>query len=139
MQTLVTQKKVTVYAFVIMPNHIHLLWVIRPEYKPSDVQRDFLKWTARQLLNELKTNEPHKLSEFKVEAGDRTYQIWERNALGVQVYTDEVMFQKMKYIHENPIVEKWKLALMPEEYFYSSASFYFNGDKRWEFLTHVRD
>jgi len=138
LQTLVAQKKVSVYAFVIMPNHIHLLWTIHPEFKPADVQRDFLKWTARQLLNNLKTNEPQKLAEFKVETGDRNYQVWERNSLGVLVYTDKVMFQKMKYIHENPVVEKWKLAKLPEEYLFSSALFYFSGDTRWEFLTHVR-
>ena len=138
LQTLVSQKKVTIYAFVIMPNHIHLLWAIHPEFKPADVQRDFLKWTARQLLTDVKRNEVHKLAEYKVDAGDRNYQVWERNALGVLVYNDDVLFQKMKYIHENPVVEKWKLAQLPEEYLFSSASFYYSADTRWEFLTHVR-
>ncbi len=140
LETLVTQKKVTVYAFVIMPNHIHLLWTIHPEYKPADIQRDFLKWTARQLLNELRKDEPHKLSEYKVKTGDRQYQVWERNSLGIQVYSDEVMLQKLKYIHENPVAEKWKLSVLPEGYNFSSASFYFSGDDtKWKFLTHVRE
>ena len=36
------------------------------------------------------------------------------------------MIQKMEYIHNNPCRKKWILADAPEEYQYSSASFYLN-------------
>lgn len=43
---LVKNKRVRVFSFVIMPNHIHLIWQMLPEHKPNAVQRDFLKYTA---------------------------------------------------------------------------------------------
>jgi putative transposase len=35
------------------------------------------------------------------------------------------LLQKLNYIHNNPVADKWKLAKLPEEYLHSSASFYF--------------
>ena len=45
---LVQEKRVVVYSFVIMPNHLHLIWQMLPGYKRKDVQRDFLKFTANK-------------------------------------------------------------------------------------------
>jgi REP element-mobilizing transposase RayT len=46
---------VKVAAFVIMPNHLHLIWRIQNECRLEDVQRDFLKFTARELLRLIET------------------------------------------------------------------------------------
>ncbi|MBF9254227.1 transposase [Pontibacter sp. 172403-2] len=46
---LVENERVQVYGFVIMPNHIHLLWKMEESHKWEDVQRDFLKYTAQQI------------------------------------------------------------------------------------------
>lgn len=46
---LVENKRVKVYGFVIIPNHIHLLWKMEEPHKREDVQRDFLKYTAQQI------------------------------------------------------------------------------------------
>jgi hypothetical protein len=43
------------------------------------------------------------------------------------------------YIHQNPIQEKWNLIDLPENYGYSSASFYIENKKSWSFLTHYYD
>ena len=46
---LVSDKRIKVYAFVIMPNHIHLTWrILEPHFKVN-VQRDFLKFTAQKI------------------------------------------------------------------------------------------
>ncbi len=47
--------------------------------------------------------------------------------------------QKLDYLHNNPLQNHWNLALTPEEYHYSSAGFYFNGNLRFPFLSHYRD
>src|SRR4028118_1089819 len=52
-----TKKQVTVYAFVIMPNHIHVIWQIHDRIKKEDFQRDFLKFTAKQILNWCSVND----------------------------------------------------------------------------------
>ncbi len=50
-----------------------------------------------------------------------------------------VFVQKLNYIHNNPVQEKWQLALCPEEYEFSSAKFYETGIDDFGFLTHFRE
>jgi putative transposase len=132
----VKEKRVYVYSFVIMPNHIHLIWQIREGYERQDVQWDFLKHTAQRMISDLKVKHPKVLDRFKVNAKDRTYQIWERNPLSIDLFSEKVLLQKLNYVHQNPLQEKWKLVEAEASYEYSSASFYQNGKSKWDFLSH---
>lgn len=88
---LVTHNRIFVYAFVIMPNHIHLIWQMKEGINPSHVQRDFLKYTAQQIKFDLQKNQPEVLERFKVSVKDRNYQIWEHRPLsryGQNMYTN---------------------------------------------------
>lgn len=38
--------------------------------------------------------------------------------------------------HSNPVQEKWRLVDRAEDYVFSSASLYANGDRRWPVLRH---
>ena len=131
---LVNDKRVVIYAFVIMNNHIHLIWQVSDAYKLTDVQHSFMKYTARMILKELRNNHKKVLALFEVNAKDRRYQIWERNPLSVSLFSKKVFLQKLDYIHNNPV--RAGLCTLPEIYKYSSAAFYFNGDKYWDFLSH---
>jgi putative transposase len=133
---LVEKKRVRVFGFVIMNNHLHLIWQMLGDHKPDAVQRDFLKYTAQQIKFHLQNINPELLERCKVQAKDRTFQIWKRNALSIDIYSEEVMLQKLNYTHNNPV--KAGLAMMPEQYFYSSASFYILQDDRFEFSSHYR-
>jgi REP element-mobilizing transposase RayT len=127
--------RVTVYAFVIMENHFHLIWQMLGEHKREDVQRDFLKYTGQQILKHLRNEKPPLLAELMVNARDRKYQVWERNSLSIPLWSGGVIWQKLEYIHYNPV--KAGLCNYPERYYYSSANFYFNGVKDWDFLVLV--
>jgi putative transposase len=133
---LVKQKRIKVYGYVIMPNHIHLIWFILDEDPNNNIQRDFLKFSSQKILADLKKNDPRMLKRFLVNASDRTYQVWERNPLSIELYSHDVMLQKLNYIHNNPLQEKWKLCEAPEDYRYSSARFYVNGKDEFGFLSH---
>ena len=50
---LVENERVKVYGFVIMPNHIHIIWRIDENHKLEDVKRDFLKYTAQMIKFDL--------------------------------------------------------------------------------------
>ncbi len=134
---LVKENRVKVNAFVIMDNHFHLIWQMKPGHKPDAVQRDFLKFTSQQIKFDLQKNNPLFLEQFRVDAKDRTYQIWERNPLSIDLYTSKVFDQKLDYLHNNPFVEG--LCKYPEDYYYSSALFYEKGINKFEFLTHWVD
>lgn len=132
---LTTNKRISVYAFVIMSNHIHMIWQMLGDHKREDVQRDFLKYTAQKIIRHLKLNDSALLAELLIQTKDRRYQVWQRNSLGVPLWSDLVLWQKLEYIHTNPV--KAGLCSDATEYVYSSARFYFRGDNSWSFLSHV--
>jgi putative transposase len=134
---LVEDKRIKLYAFAIMSDHIHLIWQMQPLIHPQHVQRDFLKYTAQQIKLDLQKNNPGALSHFEADANDRTYQFWKRRSLSIELRTDKVYQQKLDYIHWNPV--KAGICKLPEEYSYSSALFYHTGIDNWGFLTHHRD
>jgi len=136
---LVEHKRVKVFSFVIMPNHLHLIWQIQPGNEREDVQRDFLKYTAQKIRFDLMDNSPALLKQFEVAASDRKYQFWVRNTLSVDLYSHQTFVQKLNYIHHNPVHERWALSTVPEDYHYSSALFYETGADNWGFLTHYVD
>jgi putative transposase len=136
---MVTKKWVEVNAFVIMSNHIHLIWQIKEGYERDAVQRNFLKFVSQTIKRDLEKNHPKVLARFYVNAKDRKYQFWERNPLSIDLWTKEVFIQKMEYIHNNPVAAG--LCVYPEDYKYSSAKFYESGNDNpiaigFDFLTH---
>ena len=68
--------------------------------------------------------------------GRRNYQFWERNSLSIDLWTPDVFTQKVDYINNNPLQEKWRLAEFPEDYKYSSAKFYYSGHDEFGILAH---
>lgn len=46
---------------------------------------------------------PAFLKTFKVNAKDSAYQIWERNALTVVLFTSKVLYQKLDCVHLDPV------------------------------------
>ena len=134
LQFLVREKRVELNAFVIMSNHIHLIWQIQKGHKRENVQRDFLKYTSQIIKKDLQFNHQNVLKVFEVNAKDRKYQVWQRNPLSIDLWTKEVFIQKMEYIHDNPVTAG--ICIYPEQYKYSSAKFYETGEDEFGVLTH---
>ena len=131
-------KQVSIYAFVIIPNHFHALWQLHDGIDKMSFQRDLLKFTARSILKFMLMNDILLLNQLKVKAADRQNQVWERNSLSIEIWNEKVFIQKLNYIHNNPVQPKWKLAATPEEYKYSSALFYQTGNDEFGFLVHYK-
>ena len=127
-------KRVYVYAFVVMINHLHIIWQMRAGHERKEVQRDFLKFTGQSIKFDLAKNHPKVLPYFQVDLKDRKYQFWQRNPLSIDLFTPKVFDQKLCYIHENPV--RAGLCTLPEEYRFSSAGFYETGNSEFSFLTH---
>ncbi len=130
---LVEKNRVEVFAFVIMSNHIHIIWRIQNDDEKVKVQHSFMKYTAQRILEELQNNHPKVLPYFYVGAKDRKYQIWERNALSIEIHSNDVMLQKMNYMHQNPV--KAGVVGNELEYKYSSALHYKTDKAVWDFVT----
>lgn len=135
-QRRVELEQVTVYGFVIMPNHVHFIWQLHDEVYRANFQRDLLKFTARSILNFMRMHDDPMLKDLAVKTTDRKFQVWERNSLSIDLFSEKVFLQKLDYIHNNPLQPKWNLATLPEEYRWSSAGFYETGVSDFSFLKH---
>jgi putative transposase len=136
---LVKNEKLIVYGFVIMPNHIHIIWENKAMNGKEMPYASFMKFTGHAFLDELrKTNDP-LLSRFKVERNSRNHQFWQRNALPVVMYSRKILEQKLDCIHTNPQQPHWNLVTEPNDYYFSSCSFYEQQDSHFSWLTHYMD
>ncbi len=89
------------------------------------------------IKTDLERENPLFLQEFYVNLKDRKYQLWKRNSLSIEMFSREVMEQKLDYIHNNPVQGKWMLADEPLSYKYSSIRYYEEGNKlEYPFLSH---
>ena len=131
--------KIKVYSFVIMPNHIHLVWEMLEKNGREMPNASFSKYTGHEFLRDLTKNYPKALPYFQSEEKNRKYHFWQRNSLPVLLYNREITEQKVNYIHKNPLQEHWKLAKKSEDYFYSSANFYKTGIDEFGFLHDYKD
>lgn len=131
---LVTENRIWLYGFVIMPNHIHLLWRKQNAWVNKNIQQMFLKFTAQQIKFDLKdSNNFEELEKYKSTQHDREYHFWERRAYKATMYTRKVAEQKLNYIHYNPV--KARLCADSVEYVYSSARYYELNEDQWGFIT----
>ena len=138
-QYLTTEKPIEIYAYVIMPNHIHLLWTMLALKGKETPAGSFSKFTAHKFRKYLLNNRPELLEQFIVDKRDRSHQFWKRDPLAMPITGEKIFLQKLAYIHHNPIAEKWGLCTYPEEYCWSSARFYQDGKDEFEFVKHFRD
>ncbi|MEJ7831115.1 MAG: transposase, partial [Segetibacter sp.] len=72
------------------------------------------------------------------DAADRSFQVWERNSLSIDLYNEAILVQKLNYLHNNPLQPHWNLAASAWEYKYSSAKFYETGIDEFDFLQHYK-
>ncbi len=102
LRTLSERGLIDVFAFVIMPDHIHLIWRINGLNKKETAQGSFLKFTAHEFKRLLKENNA-ALSKYSVNAYNKEYEFWQRDPLAIHLYSRHVMLQKLNYIHLNPL------------------------------------
>ena len=131
--------KIDVFGFVIMPNHIHLIWRSKELNGKETAQGSFLKYTAHEFKKMLQKEGGNKLALYTVDAHNKNYEFWQRDSLAVHLYTKEVAFQKLDYMHNNPTAAHWQLVKDPCDYKYSTARYYEMGEKNYSFIKDLRE
>jgi putative transposase len=74
---------IRVYAFVIMPNHIHLIWQQNKLNGKETPKGSLLKSTGHEFLKLLKAEGKSNL--YEVNAANKKYEIWQRDSLGIEI------------------------------------------------------
>lgn len=115
-------------AYVIMPDHYHLLILPRGDSSLADFRQSFKGYTAHQILEIIKTEwDSQYLNRFKATESvkrkkDPQYHIFQADDYDFNIFTDEKLIEKFNYIHNNPV--KDKLVEFACDYKYSSARNY---------------
>lgn len=124
------QKRILLFAFVIMPSHLHA--IIKPESDTiGEIVQQFGSFTAHEILKKLRANSQNDLPDlFQQRKRDQRHEhnIWQ-DIQAKNIYSPDVLWQKMEYIHQNPVAKEWKLVEDRSDYPYSSAGYYDYGRK----------
>ena len=121
---LIDQNRINLHGYVVMPNHLHLIFTVLNPFFLHEIFRDFHKFTSQQILKIFQNKKPNLLPRFQSTYTDRKYQIWQTTHAPKEIVSFPFFIQKLEYIHWNPCNERWKLCERPEDYPFSSAADY---------------
>lgn len=85
----VPKGQIILYGFVIMPNHLHVLWELIKLNGKEMPHASFNKVTAHEIVKVLKKNNPELLGSFYVNDKERKFRIWQRDPLAILMDTKE--------------------------------------------------
>ena len=123
-------KGLTIFGWCLMTSHLHLIAMASGEPTMSEILRDFKKFTSKkivkQIIEEPESRRKWLLSDFEY-AGRylqriENYKFWQDGSHAMVIYSPEFFYQKLEYIHNNPVKEM--IVEHPEEYLFSSARNY---------------
>ncbi|MBP6335333.1 MAG: transposase [Bacteroidia bacterium] len=124
-------KGLQIFAWCLMPSHLHLIADTDGREKLSDVVRDFKKFTSKKLIlqieREVESRRKWLLSQFEFAATkhpkNTDYKVWRDGNHPIEMRSERVLWQKIRYIHRNPVVDR--IVEKEEEYLFSSARNYY--------------
>jgi REP element-mobilizing transposase RayT len=126
----VDNKGMEIYAWCIMPSHIHLVFRSTIQ-KPEELIRDFKSYTSKELIKLISENDQESRREWllnsfkkaaKVNANNSNNQFWQQHNQPIELWSNDVIQQKIDYIHNNPVISGF--VENDYEYLHSSARDY---------------
>lgn len=123
-------KGMEIYCWCIMPSHIHLIFRAK-DSNPGDLIRDLKKHTSKQIQRLIDENSEESRKEWMLwmmeRAGSKNSnvknrQFWQQHNKPIELWSNEVIDQKVDYIHNNPVVSGF--VCEPAHWKYSSARNY---------------
>ncbi len=118
------QGRMKLFGYVLMENHLHL---VASSGTLSKEMASLKSFTARRIIDRLRTGEREQLlaqlSYYKLShKDDRDYQLWQEGSHPQAIQGEEMMRQKLTYIHQNPVRRGY--VDEPAHWRYSSARNY---------------
>jgi putative transposase len=105
LQFLQEQQRLTLFGYVLLENHFHAI------AKADDLAKeigDFKSFTARQVIDRfISRGAKDVLQQLRyyraAHKSDREYQLWQEGYHPQEIQDDAMMWQKLEYIHNNPV------------------------------------
>ena len=111
--------------YVIMPEHVHLLISESSPVPPAKVIQVFKQRVSRRMRGKKRAG-TRQLSLRFPEAGVELRRFWQRRYYDFNVYSRKKLWEKLQYMHGNPVEER--LVQHPRQWPWSSWSFYATGE-----------
>jgi len=127
-------KGLNIYAYCLMPNHLHMVANCNDPFELKDTIRDFKRHTSRTCFNWLQNN-PNRIDKSiynemlkrgKQDPKNKTIKFWQTGSHAIEVYSPKFTWIKVNYIHKNPV--KAGLVEKAENWEFSSARNYMGLD-----------
>ena len=124
-----THKDLQLFAFVVMPNHLHMIAAADDLHA---MVRDFKRFTSRCIHERLVADRRETILSWLDQGKQRArrvrdeFSFWEDGFHPQAIYTMPVFVQKLRYLHENPV--RKGLAHSPQDWWFSSARWYAGQD-----------
>ncbi|MBN2590966.1 MAG: transposase [Sedimentisphaerales bacterium] len=111
-----------IWAYVFMPNHVHLLICPQHEqYSIPEILQSIKQPVSRKAITYLKINNPSGLKYLATFQNDRPYHFWQKGGgYDRNITKDKTIINIVRYIHNNPV--RKNLIDTPEKWPYSSAA-----------------
>ncbi len=127
------EKGMEIYCWCIMPSHVHLIFRAK-DNNPSEVLKNFKVHTSKALQKMIEENLQESRKDWllwmmeragKKNSNVKMRQFWQQNNQPIELWSADVIDQKVEYIHNNPIAA----GFVEEAHFwkYSSAIDYSGG------------
>jgi len=123
-------KGLEVYAYVLMPSHLHMMCRAKDGFELPDIIRDFKKFTSKKIIQNIR-EQPESRREWLLELMKRScehlkrkqhFKVWQDGYHAEALVSNNFIYQKLNYIHNNPVAEG--IVESPQDYLYSSARNY---------------
>lgn len=137
----IEKKGLNIYAYCLMTNHLHMLANTEDGFLLEDTIRDFKRHTSTEIIRLIR-DEPESRREWLLSlfgmAGvespkNNSYKFWQTGNHAIEIYSEKFVWEKINYIHDNPV--RAKLVKKPEDWIYSSASNYLGEESVLEIHT----
>ena len=117
---------VALWAYVVMPEHAHVLvFPRREEYAIGEFLKSVKQSVARKATIYLRKNSPGWLERLKVTwpTGRVEYRFWQQGSgFDREIFNPEAVWASIKYLHRNPV--RRGLVACPMDWMWSSARWY---------------
>ena len=128
----IDNKGLHVYGWCLMPSHLHMLANTDGNIQLSDVVRDFKKFTCKKCIETIITEKESRrkwlLDKFnfaaRIHPKNKEWKVWQDGNHAIEIYSEKFTWQKLKYIHNNPVAAK--IVYNEQDYYHSSARNYYN-------------
>ena len=125
-------KDLEIYGWCIMSSHVHM--IIGSHGRRLDkIVGEMKSYTSGKLRQAIANHNGESRKEWMIrmmmEAGrvnvnNRDWQLWQQNNKPLEILNEAMFYQKLDYIHRNPVVAGF--VGREEDYIYSSASDYYD-------------